>query len=1113
MKNLFIWCQKRLNPGVLGVCVCLVFVSFKAAALDPRQSIYQYSCQSWNRHNGLHANNVYAITQTKDGYLWLGTSVGLLRFDGVDFSIVGAPPLSEIRNTRIACLYPARDGGLWFALERSSYGYFDGVKGWVMGMNPSGDMGWDVQSLIETPDKTLWLGGQYSSKTVSGTTNLQLLFDDPVTAPFVSAVLQDSKGRVWLGTSARGLYYWQDGKMKKLPDPQNESRLIHALAEDRAGRIWVGTESGLLCYETNSQRVRIAFPGIEIQCLLVDHRGVLWGGTSGDGIFQYKEDFFTSLRKPDGLASDFILSLAEDQEGSLWIGTRDGISQLTDVKFPTYSSQDGIPADNAVLSVSASPKGGLWVSTKGGAIYFQDDRTVLYSTNAGLSNPYVKRVFEARNGDVFVLSGANKIEVLSGGRLVASHATPKMPVAMMEDSKGVIVSIGSDLYRVSRNSLVPYEFKNGLQPELYWVVNLARGRDDSIWVASVNGICRVKDGLFQQWTKKDGLGDVNTHWVCEEPDGTVWVGMATGLARMRDGHIHNVLRKDGLLDANINAVVPDEYRNLWVYTLRGLFLLNKRNVDDFFRGIEDHVQCKSYEGPEGYGQEASACRTDDGRIWFPACKGVLCVNPTNVAVNRIVPPVRVQRVRSGGIDLDRSKPLVLQPDQQELEFSYAALSFASPQDVRFRYKLEGLDRDWIEARDRRMAYYANLQPGRYTFRVTACNSDGIWNMNGDAVEFQLLPHFYQTGWFITLMAVLAVLALLGIYGWRVRRLRWKQRLLQAAHDLLETKVTERTTELARSNTSLKNEIEERKRMGLEVERIHRQLVDASRLAGQAEVASSVLHNVGNVLNSVNISTTLISERMQKMRLSNLAKAVQLIQDHAGDLGAFLTTDERGKRLPEYLKEVALHLKNEQGELLAELGGLAHNVEHIKEIVAMQQSYAKVSGTEEKVEVQELVESALRMHSGAYARHSVKVVREYEPVPIIIVDRHKVLQILINLLHNAKYACDDGGAAEKKVVVRIDPHGRDRVTIEVEDNGIGIPSQNLTRIFSHGFTTRKNGHGFGLHSSALAAKELGGSLIATSEGTGKGATFTLDLPLSAAAKSAELPDRMTPSISV
>ena len=148
MKNLFIWCQKRLNPGVLGVCVCLVFVSFKAAALDPRQSIYQYSCQSWNRHNGLHANNVYAITQTKDGYLWLGTSVGLLRFDGVDFSIVGAPPLSEIRNTRIACLYPARDGGLWFALERSSYGYFDGDKGWVMGMNPSGDMGWDVQSLI-----------------------------------------------------------------------------------------------------------------------------------------------------------------------------------------------------------------------------------------------------------------------------------------------------------------------------------------------------------------------------------------------------------------------------------------------------------------------------------------------------------------------------------------------------------------------------------------------------------------------------------------------------------------------------------------------------------------------------------------------------------------------------------------------------------------------------------------------------------------------------------------------------------------------------------------------------------------------------------------------------
>jgi signal transduction histidine kinase len=199
-------------------------------------------------------------------------------------------------------------------------------------------------------------------------------------------------------------------------------------------------------------------------------------------------------------------------------------------------------------------------------------------------------------------------------------------------------------------------------------------------------------------------------------------------------------------------------------------------------------------------------------------------------------------------------------------------------------------------------------------------------------------------------------------------------------------------------------------------------------------------------------------------------------------------------LPEYLREVAGHLKTEQTDLLSELNSLTHNVEHIKEIVATQQNYAKVSGTQEKVELSELVEAALKMHANAYVRHAIKIVREYEAVPPLIVDRHKVLQILINILANAKYACDDGGRSNKQVIVRIKPRRGDSAVVEIVDNGIGISQENLTRIFSHGFTTRKSGHGFGLHSAALAAKELGGSLTAQSEGVGHGATFVVELPL-------------------
>ena len=274
--------------------------------------------------------------------------------------------------------------------------------------------------------------------------------------------------------------------------------------------------------------------------------------------------------------------------------------------------------------------------------------------------------------------------------------------------------------------------------------------------------------------------------------------------------------------------------------------------------------------------------------------------------------------------------------------------------------------------------------------------------------------------------------------------------------------------------------------------VHKQLLQVSRQAGMAEVATSVLHNVGNVLNSINVAVTLVDEHVRKSRAADLNRLVKLLSDHTGDLGAFLTADPRGQKVPEFLGQLADRLAAEQALVLTELASLRKNVEHIKEIVAMQQSYAKVSGVIERIEIAELAEDTLRMNAASFARHDVRVVREYSPVPPINTDKHKVLQILINLVRNAKYACDESGRSDKQVTVRVD-NGDDRVRISVIDNGVGVRSENLTRIFNHGFTTRKDGHGFGLHSGALAAKELGGTFTAQSDGPGKGATFALELP--------------------
>jgi len=316
-------------------------------------------------------------------------------------------------------------------------------------------------------------------------------------------------------------------------------------------------------------------------------------------------------------------------------------------------------------------------------------------------------------------------------------------------------------------------------------------------------------------------------------------------------------------------------------------------------------------------------------------------------------------------------------------------------------------------------------------------------------------------------------------------------LLSIHQGLGETKlVAERQARLETINEGIEKLVHERTN---QLEQSHRELVEASRKAGMAEVATSVLHNVGNVLNSINVSACVVSDQVKKSKVGIVAKVAELMGEHEADLGNFMTTDAKGKQLPGFLKQLSHQLALEQTTLQNEMNALAKNVDHVKDIVAMQQSYAKVSGVTDTVKVADLIEDALRMNASALVRHEVSFFREYaEQLPEITVEKHKVMQILVNLIRNAKQACNESDSEDKRLTLRV-TNGSDVVKIALIDNGIGIPPENLTRIFNHGFTTKKDGHGFGLHCSALAAKELGGSLSVESEGSGKGATFTLRLP--------------------
>ena len=398
--------QGRLCRGLLAGALCLgLWWPGCGLALDPSKDIFQYNCQTWTRQNGLPVNGINAIAQTRDGYLWLGTAAGLVRFDGTEFKMVDLAWVSPHRNTLVTSLAAARAGGLWVGLQDSAFGFYDGQSFSFRGKDSWGGVSLNVRSIIESKDGSLWIGAQdhLAKLTPAG------IFEEIVSSSsngYVNLMsgCEDSEGRIWVGGAAdaspesSGVHYWQAGKFTKLPDPVLDTTTVLSVAGDGNGQIWVGTVQGLYCYDSNLLRKAIPPLREEIRALLVDRHDVLWIGTAGRGLGRYQDGAYSFLARNRGLAGHYVKSLAEDREGSLWIGTREGISQLTDVKFPTQPASED-PNKQDAVAVGASHKGGIWVGSAAGLTYF-DGKPKTYGAEDGLTNTYVKRVFEAADGDV-----------------------------------------------------------------------------------------------------------------------------------------------------------------------------------------------------------------------------------------------------------------------------------------------------------------------------------------------------------------------------------------------------------------------------------------------------------------------------------------------------------------------------------------------------------------------------------------------------------------------------------------------------------------------------------------------------------------------------------------
>ncbi|ACB75423.1 sensor histidine kinase [Opitutus terrae] len=1198
-----------MRAAWLGLVAALLAAVTPAFALDPAKSIRQFNVQSWTRQTGLPADKIGDVVQTPDGFIWLGTQNGLVRFDGLEFKVVPIT-LPYAGGQDVAKLSIAPDGALWFAINRGGFGRFDGQK-----FSPIDDARFQdpriaAGTILVGRDGAIWTG------TVNGLN--RWVKDRPAESFYaesvqpsgtVLALHEDAAGRMWVGTGGSGLYYHDGKSLHELRDESLRGYSTVALTSDARGAIWLATARSLRRLAPGAERTEVLLTEMPVSAVLVDRQGVVWFGTTSRGLGRYADGEFTFLGKAEGLASDNVFSLFEDREGSLWVGTPEGLSQLTDLKFPIFSKPEGL-LEGSAIAVTPARAGGVWAAMASGVSYFDGRRAHNITDRELLPNPYQRTIFEARNGDLYVGDGDRNIHVFRDDRLLYRVHTELWPDAMTEDHESVLVGVGWMLYRLREGGLQPFEFQPGQDPNLGWINRLYVNADGTIWAGTNSGVARIRDGLVTRWSPAQGLSSDRVHFVFVDVDGAVWAGLPTGLARIKDERVANVRLADGLPDQRIFAIVPDEVGNFWISSGRGVFRAAREKLNAIADGQPVELGAELFGGLEAVkftdrtDQGFSGCRSNDGRIWFPNPLGVMTIDPTKYFRNPIAPPVHLEQVRVNGEERPVTEKLVLQPGENRVEFTFTALSYIAPRKLRARYRLHGLEEEWVDAGPRRSALYSRLAPGNYTFQVQACNADGVWNTTGAELSFRLLPPFHETGWFYALCGLVSLAAVVGGHRWRVRHMEVARLKLQAERDLLETKVTERTAELAhehallttlldsspdqiyfkdtesrylkasqaraealglsssgaligRSDAELMPDSDVRAALAGEQEIIrtgqpligqveveseqagnkrwlltskmplrnkageiigtfgiskditmlkeaeaklieaHRQLLVTSRQAGMAEVATSVLHNVGNVLNSVNVSASLVSEKMRNARLDHLEKAVAMLQAHAGDLAEFLVSDPKGRKLPEFFALLSSQLTAERDEIARELEHLRKNVDHIKEVVAMQQSYAKVAGVAESMPLTDVVDDALRMYELELARHQITLDRDYQAQPVLRTDRHKLMQILVNLIQNAKYACKESNRPDRKIILRVtQADGRARVA--VVDNGIGIPRESLSRIFAHGYTTRKDGHGFGLHSGALVAKELGGSLTAESGGAGEGATFTVELPLQASA---------------
>jgi signal transduction histidine kinase/ligand-binding sensor domain-containing protein len=781
-----------------------VWLCLLAATAFAQYSPYRFD--HWTTDDGLPQNTVTSVVQTRDGYLWLTTFDGLARFDGVRFTVFDKSNSKGIKSNRFLRQYETRDGALLIAAEDNGLTvYRNGIfttyttaDGLPSNQAPEIYPDFNGEPVIATlkgsvylrggkfvpappeyqnPEMMLYLAPSGARVTIDANKSLVTRVKDgsvahypiKITADILSTGLapyEDSRENLWI-RDGLNLYLLRDGQITRLPEVSN----LRPLHEDAEGGVWFGKAFGL--------------------------------GDPGDFLTRFKDGRFTAFGEADGVLKATIRSITSDREGSIWLATSRGLYRARKRLMRAFSTEDGL-VGHEVYPLAQSRDGQIWVGTTQGVnrISFKEGR---FEISPPILSGFTEALWEDAAGRMWV--GIDRsLRRYENGKFQDLPLKARV-YGVISDREGKYwVAARQGVFKLDDDKLVAhYTTKDGLPSDD--VKTIHQDRHGTLWFGTYGGLAQLKDGKFISYTAAEGLAGNQVRTIYEDSDGTLWIGTYDdGLSRLRDGKFFNYRMEQGLYNNGVFQILEDRRGNFWISCNKGIYRVSRRELNDLAEGRIARASSVAFGKRDGMlntecngGRQSAGFIAQDGKLWFPTMGGVVAIDPEAASVNPLPPPVVIESVTLERGLVDFSSGVTVAPGQRDLEIAYTGLSFINSDQVKFKYKLEGLDTDWVEVGTRRVAYFPNLSPGDYNFQVIAANSDGVWNTTGASVRISVVPPFWRTWWFVSLsLAVVAGAALM----WHRRRIA---RLEQA-----------RAAQAAFSRQLMQSQEDERKRIAAEL---------------------------------------------------------------------------------------------------------------------------------------------------------------------------------------------------------------------------------------------------------------------------------------------------------